>query len=562
MRWMVAALTVWAGAAVAEDRALILANENYSDAADVDGAADLLGVANALTENGFRVVSAGDAQSQVMRARLSDLLVALAPGDRVVIAVAGHFAHSGAETFILGTESTLPDLAQAGAVGVSLSTILQIAGQVPGGAVVLLGTEPTRLPLGRGLSQGIGALDVPQGVTVIRGDAGDIADFAASVAVLRGTSLPAMLGLATDVTGEGFLADLPFRPEGTASAPVGVTTPAPVAVPVKPGPTEAERAEEDRIFAEAKRQGSIAAYEAYLASYPVGRHAISVRTEIIRLRADPLVQARLGEDALGLNRDQRRAIQRQLSLLGLDPKGVDGVFGPGSRAAIKNWQERNAERVTGFLTRDHILRLTAQADRRAAELEAEAATRRAEQERQDQLFWDQTGAAGDEAGLRAYVKRYPDGLFAELAAERLVAIEAARRAEAAAQDRTAWDGARAADTPEAFRAYLAAWPDGAFVAQAQARIERLTESALGAEDRARAEAAEAELNLNPLARTLIEQRLAALDLRPGEADGTFDDRTRRAIRRFQTARGIFETGYLDQTSMVALLAGGVLNLGD
>ena len=60
----------------------------------------------------------------------------------------------------------------------------------------------------------------------------------------------------------------------------------------------------------------------------------------------------------------------------------------------------------------------------------------------------------------------------------------------------------------------------------------------------------------------IEQRLDALDLRPGEVDGIFDERTRRAIRRFQTARGLPETGYLDQSSMVGLLAGGVLKMGE
>ena len=560
MRWMMAALTVWAGAAGAGDRALILANENYSDAADVDGAADVLAAADALTTGGFRVTAAGDATGGDMRARLSDLLLAMAPGDRVVIAVAGHFARSGTQTFALGTDATLPDLAQAGSVGVSLATILDIAGQVPGGALVLLGSEPTRLPLGRGLVQGIGPMDVPQGVAVVQGDAADIADFAALVGQGRGASLQSLLDQSPNLTAEGFLAAVPFRPDGP---PVpDAVTPAPKPAPVKIGQTEAERAEEDRIHTLATRLGTISGYEAYLASYPAGRYARTVRTEVARLRADPAVQAQAAEDALGLNRDQRRAIQRQLSLLGLDPKGVDGVFGPGSRAAIKNWQERNTERITGFLTRDQILRLTAQSDRRAAELEAEAAARRAEQEREDRLYWDQTGAAGDEPGLRAYVKRYPDGLFVELASERLAAIEAARRAEAAAKDRAAWDQARATDTARGFRAYLAAWPNGAFSAQAQARIEALDNAAVGAEDRARAELAEAGLNLNPLARTLIEQRLAALDLRPGDPDGVFDDRTRRAIRRFQTARGLPETGYLDQSSMVALLAGGVLKLGE
>jgi peptidoglycan hydrolase-like protein with peptidoglycan-binding domain len=348
-----------------------------------------------------------------------------------------------------------------------------------------------------------------------------------------------------------------FRADGVATPPP-VVTPA----PPRPGQTDAERAEEDRIWADAQRLNSQAAYQTYLARYPAGRFATAARAEIARIAADPAAVARAAEDALGLSRDQRRAIQRQLSIMGFDPRGIDGLFGPGSRAAITAWQRANGETPNGFLTRDQILRLTAQAERRAAELEAEAAARRAEQERQDRIYWDQTGAAGDEAGLRAYLQRHPDGLFAELAQARLDTIEAERRAEAAAQDRAAWDQARAADSPAAYLNYLAAYPRGAFVADARARIEALENPGLSEADRARAEAAEGALRLNGLARNLIEQRLDALGTRPGDVDGVFDDRTRRAIRRFQASRGLPETGYLDQTVMVALLAGGVLRMGE
>jgi peptidoglycan hydrolase-like protein with peptidoglycan-binding domain len=387
---------------------------------------------------------------------------------------------------------------------------------------------------------------------VVRGDAAAVADSARRLLPQRGTSLAVLLSGAPDLQAEGFLAPaVPFRP-------AGVTVPAPVA----PAQTEAEKAEEDRVWAAAKKTGTPAAYDAYLLAYPDGRFAPLARAEAARLRADPLVQARLAEEGLALSRDQRRAIQRQLALLGHDPKGIDGVFGPGSRAAIAAWQTRAGETANGFLTRDQILRLSAQAERRAAELEAQAAAKRAEQERQDRLYWDQTGAAGDEAGLRAYLKRYPDGLFAELAGERLKVIEAERAAAAAAQDRAAWDRAAAADTADAYRGYLAAYPAGAFAARAQARIEALTVPPGAAEAQARAEAAEAALALNDLARNLVEARLAALDLDPGPADGVFDDQTRRAIRRFQAARAMPETGYLDQAALVALLAGGVLQMGE
>jgi peptidoglycan hydrolase-like protein with peptidoglycan-binding domain len=555
MRLGLAALVVvLAGAAAADDRALVVANQNYADAEDLAGAADVAAAAPFLTAAGFLTVSGSDLASRDLRARLSLLLQSVGPRDRVVILLAGHFAQSDSETWFLGTEAAVPDLATVGAVGIGLGTVLEIAGRAPGGAVVILGTEEGDIALGKLLRPGIGALEIPQGVAVLAGDAAAVADFAARVLPNRGVSLAEMVDQVRSIAAQGFLpADLPFRP-ATVAAPA----------PVEPAQTDAEKAEEDRIWAEAKRRGLPQAFDDYLLRYPTGRYAALAKAEAARLRADPAVQARLSEEALALNRDQRRAVQRQLRLLGFDPKGIDGLFGPGSRAAIAAWQQRNSETVTGFLNRDQILRLAAQADRRAAELEAEAEAKRAEQERLDRLYWDQTGAAGDEAGLRAYLKRYPDGLFAELATERLAVFEAERRAEAAAADRAAWDRAVSADTVEGYRDYLASQRQGAFIAEAQARIEALSADAAEAEaeDRAEAEAREQQLALSDLARNLIETRLAALEFEPGPVDGVFDEDTRRAIRRFQEVREMPQTGYLDEESMVALLAGGVLQLGE
>ena len=55
-------------------------------------------------------------------------------------------------------------------------------------------------------------------------------------------------------------------------------------------------------------------------------------------------------------------------------------------------------------------------------------------------------------------------------------------------------------------------------------------------------------------RRLIEDRLSKLGLRPGEVDGVFDDRTRRAIRRYQEARNVPVTGYLNQQTVVRIMA--------
>ena len=54
-----------------------------------------------------------------------------------------------------------------------------------------------------------------------------------------------------------------------------------------------------------------------------------------------------------------------------------------------------------------------------------------------------------------------------------------------------------------------------------------------------------------------ESRLESLGLRPGQVDGVLDDDSRRAIRRYQSARNLPETGYLSEAVVVQLLADSV-----
>lgn len=56
------------------------------------------------------------------------------------------------------------------------------------------------------------------------------------------------------------------------------------------------------------------------------------------------------EATLNLSLEDRRAIQSRLSVLGYDTRGVDGVFGSGTRRAIRDWQTAQGDAVTGYLT--------------------------------------------------------------------------------------------------------------------------------------------------------------------------------------------------------------------
>lgn len=77
--------------------------------------------------------------------------------------------------------------------------------------------------------------------------------------------------------------------------------------------------------------------------------------------ADPATSAAQAELDLRLSRSQRVQIQRNLIALGYDPKGADGLFGTGTREAIRMWQRDTGERVTGYVTNAQVRSLQSDA---------------------------------------------------------------------------------------------------------------------------------------------------------------------------------------------------------
>ena len=73
----------------------------------------------------------------------------------------------------------------------------------------------------------------------------------------------------------------------------------------------------------------------------------------------PSVGAAGAEADLGLGREQRRAVQAGLTRRGFDTRGVDGIFGQGTRNAIAAWQRANDQEATGYLTAAQYDRLIA-----------------------------------------------------------------------------------------------------------------------------------------------------------------------------------------------------------
>ncbi|EPX77883.1 peptidoglycan-binding protein [Litoreibacter arenae] len=544
-RASIAALLMMSVPVWAADVALVVGNADYANGSDLSDAGRMLDAVAPLEEAGFEVLSGADLSAEALASLVSELNAKVDGTGRVVIALAGHFGKSLSGNWFLGADADEPDLVAMGTQAVPLDVLMEIAARAPGGAVVTLGTEDAEFEYGAGVSAGLDEVDVSQGVALVTGPAGDVVDFATDALTVKGQSIANALNAWPSLQGSGFMAPLVAFLPGDGAAPPEV-------------PKADPDAEQKAFWQVTQDIGTLDAYEAYLKRHPDGLFVGDARGAIDRIKAQPLVLAEQNEEALRLSRDRRREIQRALSLLDYDPKGIDGIFGPGSRGAIRAWQNVNGEDATGFLTQAQIERLGAQADRRALELEAEAEKRKIEIERKDRAYWRATGQGGDETGLRAYLERYPDGVFAEIATQRLEPFEEARRADAAEQDRADWDAAESVGSLAAYEGYVQANSEGAFVEQARAKIAELKFEADNAEALDAAQRNEERLGLNDTTRKLVEGRLEALGLKPGAVDGVFDDDTRRAIRRYQEARNLTRTGFLNQQTVVRLLADSVL----
>ena len=128
------------------------------------------------------------------------------------------------------------------------------------------------------------------------------------------------------------------------------------------------------------------------------------------------------EEELGLNRATRRQIQLGLRSAGFDPGGADGLFGPRTRAAIRNWQSSRGTRSSGYLDGPQVEALRS---RGAPQSAASASAGAADAAGVEVVFWQSVQNSTNPADFEAYLRRFPNGVFSELAQNRLSALGAA-----------------------------------------------------------------------------------------------------------------------------------------
>ena len=97
-------------------------------------------------------------------------------------------------------------------------------------------------------------------------------------------------------------------------------------------------------------------------------------------------------------------------------------------------------------------------------------------------FWETIKESKEPAEFEAYLKRYPDGAFTALARARRSALPdntvqadpATSGAEFVAVELAFWDSVKDSENPAMYEAYLEKYPEGAFAELAKTRLDELS----------------------------------------------------------------------------------------
>ncbi len=514
--------------ALADSLALLITNTEYPDTVVGAGPSqEHTLLLNAYRAQGFTVVAGRDLNANNMREAITKFYEQADDKDRLVIHFTGRAVNAGGQSWLLPVDTPADSRVTVEYEGLPLTLALDLLSAEPGHAALFFADigGSTDAPF----SPGIGDVQIPQGVLMVSGPQGLLNDFVMNDLLVSAKPLSEALASA-----------------GSALQVEGFVSPDVALVPVPPAAAETsanwiDLLAEQTLWAVADKSGKAADLEEYLRRFPDGIFATTARARLEALATPPEPTPEDIEKALRLTRAARKDIQRDLTVLGYDTRGIDGLFGRGTRGAISDWQEDQGLEHTGYLDAGQIANLAAQGDARRAAIA-----------RDDNFYWNATGLSGRKSDLELYLDRYPDGLHSADARTALAEIVAAER-EAA--DTEAWTAAVGENTADSYRAYLADFPDGLYADIARARVEALDPIPAEPDPLDTARATEARLGLNPATRLLIESRLKGLGFNPGIVDGNFTATTRNAIRAYQGSKGLNQTGYVDPATVRALLLG-------
>ena len=548
---------VLGGQAFAGNAALVIGNGDYEHAPDAATAErDTRSIAKAFESAGWTVLQGTNQDRAGMRKLISEFAEQANEAEAVAIYYTGHALRSGGVSFMAPVDTKAETLTDVVFDGVPLDLLLAIAAPKAGKAVLFVdGAQLRGFKPAQAFEPGLADLEGPEGVMIVSA--------AEPGHAVRRSSW-------RDSRFARLIVDR-FLDPGASLMEVAVNAPSPVWVTgsvdadftlaALPEP-EAEGLEAEIELAywrAAEKSGDAKDYQAYLERYPNGLFAEFARARLglgkdeavpEEPEVDPKIQA---ERDLQLSRARKRRLQEYLFALGHDPRGIDGLYGKGTRRAIIAWQRKNGMYNEGWLTEEQVALLTEQGEAALEEQRRIAEEKRRIREAEDNAYWSATGAKGTAPGYRAYLEKYPQGLHSKIARAAMAKIAEAEADAQARKERRAWRRAERRATAESYRDYLGEYPQGIYRDEALAKLDAIETAERDAALAAKLTKIENGLNLSPDDMLSVEQRLRFLGFEVGAVDGVFDERTRAGIKGYQNSREIEETGFLNRPTVVRLV---------
>lgn len=517
---VVAILLMLPQATLAKSLVLLISNEELTKHEEVKLAYE---------DQGYLITGGASLDVDAMRAELTEFFSQVSDSDMVVVHFTGRATHFGEQSWIMPAGTPADLVVNVDYTSPSLGVIFEALAQKPGRAVFLLG-EVAGAPKAP-LLTGVDSLRVPQGVLFVGGSYDAINELVINDLLARQGDIAQILAVKGGA----------LRIEGFASPDISLA---------RIDTDQAESDEDadaetatDSVLRGALGDGQKTDAEISLGNVLAEKDNASAQVRRVVITEELIENAKTLEASLGLSRDDKLRIQANLTMLGHNTRGVDGVLGSGSRGAILEWQNVNGDPATSFLNASQIESMQSGADVRRAEIEAD-----------DREFWATSGNSGEKASLKTYLDNYPAGIYAD---EAKTALNQLERVERQTADETSWNVAAQQNTTEGYRAYLAEFSNGIHANSARQKLQTLDPGSVVTDDLTSmtARAQEDRLHLTNATRVLIEGQLFGSGQNPGTVDGVFTNTTRSAIYQYQKSKGIPATGYISQATVQALLLG-------
>ncbi len=412
---LLASLLAFSTAHAAKRVALVIGNASYQAATNLRNPVnDATAISGSLKRLGFEVLQGTDLDIAAMRQLIRDFGRSANGAEIALFFYAGHGVQVDGRNYLLPVDAALSSESDLDFAAIEADLVMRQMDQGSTTKLVLLDAcrdNPFEQALSRSMGSTRSATALGRGLARINAPGGSLIAFATdpgavaydgeginspfTEALLRHIETPGLEinVLLTRVRAEVYQSTNALQRPWTSSSLIGEVYLAEEAAIADTQAVSADATLEIALWNAASSGGTTADYQAYLERFPEGTFAALAANRIaalsdtddqaIRKPDEPLAAPAAPEPqpdatpapavtastapeaeeaALALDRASRREIQERLTVLGFDPKGIDGVFGNGTRAAIRGWQTTIKAPETGYLNRSQLSVLRTQSE--------------------------------------------------------------------------------------------------------------------------------------------------------------------------------------------------------